>query len=94
MKEMKVNNVMLGTYQPSVLAPKINKTDQEIKANQEFTAILYEKMLTSIMKPNTGQGMSHEDLAWQVLIKEIASEMSTAPKSLAVDLFSQKGKKS
>lgn len=91
---MKVNDLWSRAYQPAVSAPKINKTEQEMKkAAQEFTAVFYEKMLTNMLQANTGEKMPHQDLAWQMLIGEIASEMSAASKSLAAELFAQTEKK-
>lgn len=90
---MKVNDLN-GAYQPTVIAPKKNKSEQEMqKAAQEFSAVFYEKMLTNMLKANIGETKSHQDLAWQMLIGEIASEMSAASKSLAAELFAQAERK-
>ncbi|UNC91770.1 hypothetical protein [Candidatus Contubernalis alkaliaceticus] len=65
--------------------------DKELKkVSQEFAAILYEKMLSSISKAVLTEKCPEEDMWWEHMLWQISTEAAKSPASpLAVEIYNQ-----
>lgn len=76
---------------PAVAEGNKKIPEQEMKkAAQEFSAILYEKMLTQMVNTAVGEKKPYQELAWQQLIAEIAGITARSGNGLTESLLPQK----
>ncbi|RJX27844.1 MAG: hypothetical protein C4554_03550 [Dethiobacter sp.] len=86
---MKVNDISHGRCCPTAF-PKNKPSEKEMKqAAQDFAAVFYEKMLAGMLKAKMGQKGLQEEVWWEMLIGEIAREISASPTTLAEELYAQ-----